>query len=120
MSDFTGTSQREGGKLRKLGEGKNKKGMGSTASAANKRKHVQSLFIRPNPPPPPIPARTEVTPDHTSTSDCDLILTERLGNHIWLADSQQRFLANVKKALVLVRDRERERITLRGEVRTNE
>lgn len=111
MSDFTGTGHREGGggeKLRKLG---GKKGMGSTASTANRRKHVQSLFIH-HSSHPPLPARMAVTPEHTSTSDCDSMPTERPGNHIRLADSQQRFLANVRKvALVLVRDRKRESLS---------
>lgn len=97
MSDFTGTSQREGGNGGK--KMKKRHVMGSTASTANKRKCVQSLFIclrflswaefffff-------PAPAKTGLAPTTQALSVCDLIMTERLGNHIWLTDSQTGLL----------------------------
>lgn len=36
----------------------------------------------------PIPARTGVALTTQAPSDCDLIVAERQGNHIWLTDSQ--------------------------------
>lgn len=89
MSDFRGTSQREGGNW-----GKGKKGMSwapqpplpTKQSICNHYSSVTFFLSWADFFPPLIPARTGVAPTTQAPSDCDLIQMERLGNRIWLAD----------------------------------
>lgn len=85
MSDFTGTSHREGGNGRNRGKKMKKMHVTvSAASTANKRKRVQSLFIcLPFPLRGrfffPAPARTGAAPTTQAPPDCDLIMMEKAG-----------------------------------------
>lgn len=132
MSDFTGTTQREGGNGGNWGKKMKKRHVMGLHSLHCQQRKVCAIII--HLPPFPffsswadfffcfsIPARTGVALATQAHFDCDLIMTERLGESYlvnWLPD---RFLAKVKKvALVLVRDRKRESPSGGGGARTNE
>lgn len=95
--------QREGENEGELGEESEEKGCHGLHSLQYQQRKACAIIIHLSPFSSPgtiffsVPARTGVALTTPAPPDCDLIATPGLGNHIWLTDSQTRFLAKERE-----------------------